>query len=399
MGDVFTTVALAGSLFFSISPEAARSKIELYLLLTVAPFGLVAPFLGPLLDRNRSSRRTIIASSLLIRAILMFFMATDIKSLLLFPEAFVVLVASKSYMIAKSALVPDLVDGATPPQTLHRLFKRANSGPAANPALVGVNSELSLLSAIAGFGGGALAAAILKIPHLGAPWVLRSAVIIFLLGVIQLRHLKIKRSARAVPSMRQGEPADEAQERPTHRSPQSVLLAAAAMSVLRGSVGFFTFFIAFNLRRNHAPTYYFGLILAASALGSALATALTPKIRRWLVEETLLISALGLEAALGVIGAAIGSRSIEVAIAATIGFVASSGKLAFDSLVQYNIQPAFQGRAFSRFETRFQLAWVIGGLIPTVVVLPLPAGDLTLAFTAIVAATSFSAGRRAMRMA
>ena len=35
----------------------------------------------------------------------------------------------------------------------------------------------------------------------------------------------------------------------------------------------------------------------------------------------------------------------------------------------------------------------------TVVVLPLPAGDLTLAFTAIVAATSFSAGRRAMRMA
>ena len=262
-----------------------------------------------------------------------------------------------------------------------------------------VNSEISLLGAVVGFGGGVIGAVILKTPHLGAPWVLRGAIVIFALGAIQLRHLKTKRPEKLSAVQENEMPLEQPEETPAKRSPQSVFLAAAAMSVLRGSVGFFTFFIAFNLRRSHAPTYFFGLVLAASAIGSALATALTPKIRRWLIEETLLVYALVLEAALGVVGAAVGGRAIEIALAATIGFVASSGKLAFDSLVQYNIEPQFQGRAFSRFETRFQIAWVFGGLIPTIVVLPLAAGDLTLAFTAIVAASSFSAGRRAMRIA
>src|SRR4051812_4895493 len=49
-GDAFVTVALAGSLFFSVSPGTARSRIALYLLIAMAPFAVVAPVLGPLLD-------------------------------------------------------------------------------------------------------------------------------------------------------------------------------------------------------------------------------------------------------------------------------------------------------------------------------------------------------------
>ena len=40
-GDTLVTMALAGSLFFSISPHAARNRVALYLLLTMAPFAVV----------------------------------------------------------------------------------------------------------------------------------------------------------------------------------------------------------------------------------------------------------------------------------------------------------------------------------------------------------------------
>ena len=42
-GDTMVTVALAGSLFFDISPTAARGRVTLSLLLTMAPFAVVAP--------------------------------------------------------------------------------------------------------------------------------------------------------------------------------------------------------------------------------------------------------------------------------------------------------------------------------------------------------------------
>ncbi|MDA8277096.1 MAG: hypothetical protein M0Z45_02700 [Actinomycetota bacterium] len=411
VGDTFTTVALAGSLFFSISPNEAKGKITLYLLLTVAPFGVVAPFLGPILDRKGGSRRALLSLSFIIRAVFVLLMSRDLNSVILFPEAFTVLVASKVYLVTKAAIIPELASGISPTEggKRHRRLPlpKADGG---NPVLVSVNSSISLLAAVGGFIGGALAAAVLKIPGLGAPWVLRIDFLILLLGVTQVRLIRSGRirkrrhqrsaSEEEAQEAKSGEIDPEevkADEEDVKRSPQSVILAAAAMSVLRGSVGFFTFFIAFNLRRSHAPTYFFGLILGASAIGSGLATAITPKIRRFVQEEILLISGLVVEALLGVIGAAVGDRYIQILLALVIGFVASSGKLAFDSLVQFHILPSNQGKAFSRYETRFQLAWVLGGLIPTIVVLPLASGDLTLAFSAVVAATSFSAGRSAVK--
>ena len=52
-GDVAMVVSLAGSLFFSISPDAARSKVLLYLLVSFAPFAVVAPLIGPFIDRRQ----------------------------------------------------------------------------------------------------------------------------------------------------------------------------------------------------------------------------------------------------------------------------------------------------------------------------------------------------------
>ncbi len=108
-GDTIFAVSLAGSLFFSISPMEAKDKVLLYLLLTMAPFAVVAPALGPLIDRSRGARRAMVVVSALGRAVLCPFLARDLHSLLLFPEAFAMLVLSKVYLVSKGALVPEMV--------------------------------------------------------------------------------------------------------------------------------------------------------------------------------------------------------------------------------------------------------------------------------------------------
>src|SRR5271165_5084695 len=138
-GDTLVTISLAGSLFFSISPGAAKTKVLLYLLLTLAPFAIVSPLLGPLIDRSRNARRAMVVFSAVGRAVLCPFMARDIHSLLLFPEAFLVLVLSKLYLVTRGALVPEMA---------------ALSGPDASgqqTEYATLNARLTLLGTLSGF--------------------------------------------------------------------------------------------------------------------------------------------------------------------------------------------------------------------------------------------------------
>ena len=59
-GDAAMIVALANSLFFNIDPSAARGRVLLFLIVSFAPFLLVAPLIGPVIDRAAGGRRTVI---------------------------------------------------------------------------------------------------------------------------------------------------------------------------------------------------------------------------------------------------------------------------------------------------------------------------------------------------
>ena len=108
-GDAAMTLALADSLFLSISPDAARGKVLLFLIVSFAPFTLISSLIGPTLDRMRGGRRLAIALVALGRIIVTLLMIWNIDSLVLFPLAFISLVLQKSYAISKSALVPLVV--------------------------------------------------------------------------------------------------------------------------------------------------------------------------------------------------------------------------------------------------------------------------------------------------
>ena len=51
-GDATVAVSLAGTLFFTLPTDQARPQVAQFLLLTMAPFAIVAPFIGPFLDRK-----------------------------------------------------------------------------------------------------------------------------------------------------------------------------------------------------------------------------------------------------------------------------------------------------------------------------------------------------------
>jgi MFS family permease len=333
-GDALFAVSLAGSLFFAVSLDAARPRLVLYLLLTMAPFALVAPLLGPLSDRLRGGHRAALLLTCAGSAVLCWLLVDDLRNLLVYPEAFGVLVFGKAYSVSKNAVVPVLIDD--------------------RERLVRANARLTLTSLAAGSIGGALGAAI--VAGMGAPWALRVAALVFAIaGALAL----------SVPPVRPREETSPVLEYESIHTP-SVQLAASGMALLRGSVGFVLFLIGFALRRQGEPAWVYGIVFAASGVGALAGSVAAPRLRRRLDEEQMMIVSLALPGVLAV-GAAIwfGPTALLV-VPLSLAAGASIARQAFDALVQQHAPSTSRGREFARFESLFQMAWVLGALLPVV---------------------------------
>ena len=134
-----------------------------------------------------------------------------------------------------------------------------------------------------------------------------------------------------------------------------------------------------------------------SAVGGFLGVIVTPMLRRRLKEETILAGALVVPAVVALFAARDGGRVGSVAIAFAIAVGAAAGRIAFDSLLQRDGPEHLRGRAFARFETRFQLAWCAGALIPVALldVLTRRSGFFLLALVLGFAGLSYVGGLRA----
>lgn len=377
-GDALVTLALAGSLFFSISPSEARGRVALSLVLTIAPFGVVAPLLGPAIDRSRGGRRAMVFIAALGRGIAALMAARVLTSLVLFPVAFVLLVLSKTHAVAKSSLVPTVV--------------------ARKEDLVEANSRLSLLAALVSIAAALPGVAVLQLA--GAEWVMRLAAVSFLASAAA--------SLRIVQVHPDDDPARLPGSRPVVRSrdragagPRNstadmnhpgIRAAATATAVLRASVGFLTFLIAFALRREGAPAWVFGVVLAASMAGSLLGAVAAPLLRRRMIEEHLLTASLGLVVVSALVATQLGGRPAAVVAAGSLGLAASAGKLAFDAVVQRDAPDTAQGRWFARCEAIFQLMWVVGAIVPVALSVPSRPGYLLLSGGAAAAAGTYFFG-------
>lgn len=375
-GDTLITIALAQTLFF-VSPDEARGRVILYLVLTLAPFAIVSPFIGPLVDRLAAQRKWVVVSAAVLRAVLCVLMARDTKSLLLFPEAFATLVLSKGYAVARSSLVPDVVP---------------------DPAqLVRANSRLTILSGLAGFvialPGGVLS-------RFGASWVLSLGILVFVVAALaaaRIQTIDRATSSGAHPADPGVKPFDgDAASRADDRIRATAFrLAGIAMSVQRGLVGFVTFLIAFTFKDDGAPSWWLGLVAAAGIAGGLLGAAVAPRVRRAADEGRILLGSLVTVTFCCLLGVLWNGRVGAMFVAASIGVGASVSRLAFDAIVQGD-DTGTLGARFAKFETRFQLAWVLGALVPVIFPLSRTIGFAIMGLAGVVATAIHAGGEAAL---
>ncbi|MCB1027030.1 MAG: hypothetical protein KDB24_04620 [Microthrixaceae bacterium] len=369
-GDAVVAIALANTLFFQVDPTDARGRVLLYLLFTMAPFALVGPFIGPAMDRVPGGHRLVILASALGRMVIAFALISSADGgLLLFPEAFMVLVLGKTYQVGKAALVPTTVrsDGE----------------------LVEANSKLQLLSGLAG-AAAAIPAGLASL--VGPEAVLALGGVVFFAASL---------AAIRVPDPR----------KPTERSEPSsaaelnslpVQTAAAAMSWLRGVVGFVSFLLAFALRRppdaapvgrtvgevvgsgadyvpnvpdGPYPTWYFGAIVVAAVVGGLAGSALAPRLRARAREGAILTGSMVVVALSALLGLVLPGVFGMMFLSAGVAAGAAVGKQAFDALVQAGAPDVDRGRVFARFESQFQLVWVLGAALAVFLRLGVTAGS------------------------
>jgi MFS family permease len=370
-GDTLFTAAMAGTVFFSVGDfDEARSRVALLLVFTLAPFAVAAPLLGPLLDRARGGRRWMLVGIAIARAVLCLLILRDRDSLWFYAEALGFLVLSKGYLITRGAIVPT---------TVHN-----------DAELVKANSRLALLSGVVAVLAAIPAGLFLALNR--PSWLLVPAAALFLGCAALATKLP---PARVAPA-----PAD-AVERAELRS-VGILVAASSMAVLRLIVGFFVFQVGFYAKDNGQAALMVVAAVAAQA-GFLIGSMTSPVLRRTFSEERILAIMLAAAVAAGVLasllGVLAGGSAITLGLAASllsfaIGASSNIGKQAFDAIVQRDAPDANRGRSFARFETRFQLVWVLGALVPTAVVLPMEVAFVVISAAASFALLSYLVGRQ-----
>lgn len=364
MGDAAMYGALAGSVLLSLTPDAQRSKVLLYLLVSAAPFAVVAPAIGPTVDRIPGGRRMVMQITAVTRAVVYLVMMFHVDDLLLYPLVFAALVMQKTYAVSKSALVPVVVRSET--------------------ELVEANSKLSLMSGVVG------AIAIGPLALLG------KASVSIPLAIGMLLFLAATLSARLLPRDVVAAKPAQTSEKVELRS-RGIRLASAAMMLIRASIGFLTFHLFFWLREDFGLAQ-FGFAAVAATSGSMVGNILAPRLRRSLREERMLTIALGIIAVAGLFAAITGGLGMAIVLAFVVNFSGAIGRLAFDSIVQRDAPDANQGRAFAQFETRFQLAWVLAAMPPVAFTLPGSVGFLVVGIIGGAAMAIYLEGSRRGRL-
>jgi MFS family permease len=388
-GDAAFTVSLASTIL-ALPLGQARGQVALFLITTMAPFVLLAPLVGPLLDRWRHGRRWAIGSTLALRAFLSWVLAGVVAdgSPWLLPLALLCLMATRAYAVALSAGIPLVRPDAI--------------------TLVVANSRQSVATLIGMVLGAAVAA---PVGRFGAPWSLRVAFVIYVVAtVLAIRLPAAVDSARETPSPYAASPPPDSSADPQPADPQpadpqpadpqpadpppadpsadpmieptpsrrerarelrrslpapvrAALTTASGAKVLSG---FVTLFLSFLLWDQPLPgvssVLALGLVGVAAGAGNGLGSFIGNRIGDR--SPTVIASAALLVAIAAVLLVTLAySLPTVVLLGLVSGAFGQLAKLCLDALIQDDTADSLRAQAFSWSETRLQAAWVGGGAL------------------------------------
>lgn len=362
--DAAMAVALANTLFFAAASGESKSKVALYLLITIAPFAVIAPLIGPALDRLQHGRRVALAASFLLRTALVVLLIANYdgetgsyQSWLLYPCALGMMVLSKSFSVLRSAVTPRVL----PPSI----------------DLVRVNSRLTTFGLLGGtMVGGAVAAGaeyLLNLFHLpGALYVIVAATVAG--AALSMRIPKwVEVTAGEVPATLSyhGGSAGLRREPPAQRSGKArqplgrnTITALWGNCTIKVMVGFLFLYPAFVAKSHDATGWeqlrILGLIGAAAAVGNFVGNMTSARLElghpaRLVVRAATAVTAVALLTAL--------TGNLLVAAVATLITSGASAiaKASLDASLQDDLPEESRASAFGRSESLLQLAWVAGG--------------------------------------
>lgn len=384
--DAALAVALANTLFFAAAKAESTGKVLLYLLLTVAPFAIIAPLIGPALDKLQHGRRIALAASSVGRSTLAVVMALNFDSWIIYPCALGMLVLSKGFGVLKAALTPRVLPEAI--------------------TLVKTNSRLSVFGLIAGGVSGGIAVGIAALTDSsGALWFTATCGLVGAWlclripawvesteGELPIHHTGVTPRPKGGMAPVPGRPEtrgghdEHAGVGPDGRRglPRTVAATLWANSVIRVETGFLALFIAFVIKTRYQDTPI--VPTPGVALGAG------TDDEGWM--QLLLLAAIGAAAgAGGFVGNALGARLtlrnpqvvalgclgavivavvtafivpglVTAGVVAFVGSTASSlAKVCLDATIQLHLPESSRASAFGRSESVLQLSWVFGGVI------------------------------------
>ena len=384
--DAAMAVALANTLFFAAATGESKVNVGLYLALTIAPFAVIAPLIGPLLDKLQHGRRIAMATTFGLRAVLALLIIVNsswdpvthqmqYKPWILYPCALGLMVLSKSFGVLKSAVAPRVL-----PPTID---------------LVRVNSRLTMFGLIFGtIVAGGLAAAIDLILGTWLPLHIPGAMVFLCLLAIVGAYFCMKIPAWVevtegeVPTTltyRDGEqesaPADaatggrgrlSARLAATMRQPlgRTVVTSLWGNGTIRILTGFLTLYIAFYAKAQSgssgwAQLMMLGAVGAAAGIGNGIGNGIGTRLELK-HPPRIIVASTGAAAGAAVLTAIFGSLLMVVVAALIASGVSAIAKVCLDSTIQDDLPEASRASAFGRSETVLQLCWVLGASLGVV---------------------------------
>jgi MFS family permease len=381
--DAAMAVALANTLFFAAASGESKSKVALYLLITIAPFAVIAPLIGPALDRLQHGRRLALATSFMLRTVLALVLIANYDgatgsypSWVLYPCALGMMVLSKSFSVLRSAVTPRVL----PPSI----------------DLVRVNSRLTTFGLLGGtmVGGGIAAGAeyLFNLVHFpGALYVIVAATIVG--ALLSMRIPKwVEVTEGEVPATltyhgRTGElRRDPGQGKPAAaRQPlgRNIIAALWGNCTIKVMVGFLFLYPAFVAKSHDASGWeqlrILGVIGAAAAIGNFAGNFTAARLK--LGHPSLLVVRCTIAVTTAALVTALTGALAVAAVATLITSAAAAiSKASLDASLQDDLPEESRASAFGRSESLLQLAWVAGGATGVLVYT-----ELWVGFTAVTA--------------
>jgi MFS family permease len=341
--DAAMAVALANTLFFSAaSADSSKGKVALYLLITVAPFALLAPVIGPMLDRIQRGRRLAMCAASIGQGLMCVVMAANFDTWLLYPAALGKMVLSKSFTVLKAAVTPRVV----PPEI----------------TLAKTNARLTVFGLVAGAAFGGVAALILQM--FDSPGALWFTALICGVGAVQAMRIP------AWVEVTEGEvPASLSANPRTRRQPmgKQVVVALSGNATVRLLTGFLMMFAAFAVRAQTEgepvkQLLLLGVVAGAAGAGSFIGNGIGARTHLGHPEQVVIGCIVGslVSTVLATFAPGIGTAAIVGLVGATASAIA---KNSLDAVIQDDLPEESRASAFGRSETVLQLAWVFGGAI------------------------------------